>query len=118
MYAKLPPAYGATYYWQVQAGNTAADLADSEVWSFTMLDILPPIYSTRNKLTYGEPGGPGDPEGDPDAGGPVGSGGSGGPPPGGNDVRDYTTIPSGENNMLTTRRLIAAAKNKIFYEDI
>lgn len=93
--------YGATYYWQVQAGNTAADLADSEVWSFDTLGFLPPTHSTREKLVYGEPGGPGDPGGDP----------------GDPDVREYETIPSGENNMLTTRRLIAAAKNKIFYED-
>lgn len=94
--------YGATYYWQVQAGNTASDLADSEVWSFTVLDFLPPAHSTREKLVYGEPGGPGDPEGDP----------------GDPDTREYETIPSGENNMLTARRLIVAAKNKIFYEDI
>lgn len=91
--------YGATYYWQVQAGNTAADLADSEVWSFDTLDFLPPTYSTREKLVYGEPGGPGDPGGDPSG------------------EREYETIPSGENNMLTVRRLIAATKNKIFYED-
>ncbi len=69
--------YGATYYWQVQAGNTAADLTDSEVWSFTMLDFLPPVV-------------------------PLNSGGE----------------PIGINNMLTRKRFIAAANNKIWYEDI
>ena len=70
-------AYGATYYWQVQAANTAADLADSEVWSFTLLDFLPPAVSTHA-------------------------------------VSGNIT---GANNMLTVRRLIAAANNKIWYEE-
>ncbi len=120
--ALTAPVYGSTYYWQVQGANTAGDLDDSEVWSFTMLDFLPPLYSTRYKLTYGEPGGPGDPEGDP---GPQGGGSKGTPPPGGSppggnspDAREYEVIPSGENNLLTVRRLIVAAKNKIFYEDV
>ena len=39
-------AYNNTYYWQVQAGNTAADLADSEVWSFTTQVFSPPVPST------------------------------------------------------------------------
>lgn len=70
--------YGATYYWQVQAGNTAADLADSEVWSFTAQEFSPPIQS----------------------------------------VHPISGLPTGENNMATIRRLVVAAKNKIFYEDI
>ncbi len=49
--ALTPPMHGSTYYWQVQAGNTAADLADSEVWSFTMLNLLPPVVPTSG----GEP---------------------------------------------------------------
>ena len=64
------------YYWQVQAGNTAADLADSEVWSFNTALFLPPVVPT--------------------------SGGE----------------PIGINNMLTRKRFIAAANNKIWYEDI
>ncbi len=75
--ALTPPMYGSTYYWQVQAGNTAADLADSEVWSFTMLEFYPPVVPTN-------------------AGG----------------------HPIGINNMLTRKRFIAAANNKIWYEDI
>lgn len=39
--------YEGTYYWQVQAGNTAADLADSEVWSFTVQVFSPPAYSVH-----------------------------------------------------------------------
>ncbi len=39
--------YNTTYYWQVQAGNTAADLADSEVWSFTVQAFSPPAYSVH-----------------------------------------------------------------------
>ncbi len=64
------------YYWQVQAGNTAADLADSEVWSFTTMTFRPPAVPT--------------------------SGGE----------------PIGINNMLTRKRFIAAANNKMWYEDI
>ncbi len=75
--ALTEPVYGSAYYWQVQAGNTAADLADSEVWSFTMLELLPPAPSLH--------------------------------PVSGNLT--------GENTMLTIKRLIAAANNKIWYEE-
>lgn len=75
--ALTPPMHGSTYYWQIQAGNTAADLADSEVWSFTILNLLPPAV-------------------------PIGGNGE----------------PIGINNMLTRKRFIAAANNKIWYEDI
>lgn len=68
--------YNTLYYWQVQAGNTAADLADSEVQSFTTMTFRPPAVPT--------------------------SGGE----------------PIGINNMLTRKRFIAAANNKIWYEDI
>ena len=94
--------YDSTYYWQIQAAASGDDeLLSSAIWSFTTSPFYPPAYSTRERLVYGEPGGPGDPEGDP----------------GDPDVRNYETVPSGENNMLTVRRLIVAARNRIYYED-
>ncbi len=89
-----------TYYWQVHVANTQG-WSESAIWSFTTRNFASPTYSTRERLVYGEPGGPGDPEGDP----------------GDPDVREYETVPSGENNMLTVRRLIVAARNRIYYED-
>lgn len=71
--ALTPPVHGFTYYWQVQAGNTAADLDDSEVWSFTMSEFFPPV------------------------------------PSGGAN-------PNGLNNMVTLKRIVAAANDSIFYE--
>ncbi len=70
-------AYNTTYYWQVQAANEAADLLDSDVWSFTTTTFRPPAVPTN-------------------AGG----------------------YPIGINNMLTRKRFIAAANNRIWYEDI
>ena len=87
-----------TYYWQVHVANTQG-WSESAIWSFTTRDFASPTYSTRERLVYGEPGGPGDPEGDPSG------------------ERNYETVPSGENNMLTVRRLIVAARNRIYYED-
>lgn len=69
--------YNTTYYWQVQGANTAGDLDDSEVWSFTTTTFRPPVV-------------------------PIGGNGE----------------PIGINNMLTRKRFIAAANNKIWYEDI
>ncbi|KKN37106.1 hypothetical protein LCGC14_0766960 [marine sediment metagenome] len=74
--------YNSTYYWQVQAANSAGGypiLLTSSIWSFTTTTFRPPAV-------------------------PIGDGGAG----------DFT----GENNMLTKKRFIAAANNKIWYENL
>ena len=72
--------YNSTYYWQVQAANSAGGfgtLLTSPIWSFTTTTFRPPAV-------------------------PIGGNGE----------------PIGINNMLTRKRFIAAANNKIWYEDI
>lgn len=82
--------YSTTYQWFVRKTIDDVDY-DSATWTFTTAAFSPPAYSTREKVIYG-----GDPE-NPD---------------------DRETVPSGENNQLTVKRLIVAARNKIFYEDV
>lgn len=44
--------YGTTYFWQIQAANTSADLSDSEVWEFSTIDFYPPAPSFDSGLGY------------------------------------------------------------------
>ncbi len=81
--------YSITYEWRVDATN-AAGTTTGDTWSFDAIVFAP--------ILPGASGG---------AGGGGGGGGSG-----------EESSPSGENNMITLRRLVAAANSKIWYEDV
>lgn len=81
--------YGITYEWRIDATNVTGTTT-GDTWSFDTI--------TFNTILPGASGG---------SGGGGGGGGSG-----------EESSPNGENNMLTLRRLVAAADNKIWYEDI
>jgi hypothetical protein len=84
--------YSTTYTWRVDAKN-AFGTTTGDVWSFTTLDFHPPIPSWENlpEHTLG-----------PLNGGTVGT-----------DFR-WT----GQNATVTVRRMVAAAMNRIYYEDV
>lgn len=81
--------YEITYEWRIDATNTAGTTIGT-VWSFGSIVFDPPLA--------GASGG---------GGGGGGGGGSG-----------EESSPNGENNMITLRRLVAAANSKIWYEDV
>ncbi len=91
MFLDVTLDYSTTYYWFVRKSTGGVD-TDSDTWSFTTMNFAPPAHSTRIRLEYGED--PEDPEG------------------------STIEVPSGENNQITVHRVVAAAKNKIFYEDV
>lgn len=81
--------YSETYYWRVDTyWPSTEETADGDEWWFSSISFDPPL-PTGVTLT----GGDGD-EGEP------------------------TGTPTGENNMITLKKLVAAAQNKIFYEDL
>lgn len=82
-------AYGTTYEWRIDATN-ANGTTTGDTWDFNTI--------TFDTILPGAAGG---------GGGGGGGGGSG-----------EELSPNGENNMITLRRLVAAADNKIWYEDI
>lgn len=82
--------FNTTYYWRIDAANETG-IATGDEWSFTSFIFAPPIPS------YILIGG-------------------GDPPPDGVEGIDFEW--SGTSNMLTVRRVVAAAKNKLWYEDI
>ncbi len=81
--------YNTTYEWRIDATNSFGTVT-GDTWSFDTI-VFKPVLA-------GASGG---------AGGGGGGGGSG-----------EESSPNGENNMITLRRLVAAAANKIWYEDI
>ena len=81
--------YNITYEWRIDSVNDFG-VTTGDTWSFDSIIFAPP--------TAGASGG---------AGGGGGGGGTG-----------EESSPTGENNMITLRRLIAAAQNKIWYEDV
>lgn len=82
-------AYNTTYGWRIDSVNDFGTTT-GDTWTFDTIVFAPPV-----------PGA---------AGGGGGGGGGGG--------EGEESSPTGENNMLTLRRLIAAAKNTLWYEDI
>ncbi len=85
--------YNIEYSWRVDAINEGGTTT-GDVWSFTCLLFDPP-FPTGITLKYeGDDGYPGDP-GD-------------GPLPAG--------TATGVNNMVTIKRIVTAANNKVFYE--
>lgn len=84
--------YGAAYQWRVDSTNEFGTTT-GDTWSFTTLTFDPPTASWESL--------PGKTLG-PLNGGTVGV--------------DF--LWNGINNMTTTRRLIAAARNRIWYEDL
>jgi hypothetical protein len=88
-----PFEYDTTYYWRVDATNENGTTT-GDVWSFTTLEFKPPQASYT-----------------------LISGGSGlGPSEGGVEGVDWNW--SGTNMMTTVKRLVAAAKNRIWYEEV
>jgi len=88
-------AYGTTYEWRVDATNTEGTTT-GDTWSFTCLSFAPP------RISY-----------------VLISGGSGAGPyddPPGTEGTDWAW--TGENTMLTIKKLVAAANSKIWYEDL
>lgn len=81
--------YEKTYEWRVDATNVAGTTT-GDTWSFDSI-----VFDT---ILSGASGG---------SGGGGGGGGTG-----------EESSPNGENNMITLRRLVAAANSKIWYEDI
>lgn len=81
--------YEKTYEWRVDATNEFGTTT-GDTWSFDSI-VFDPIL-------------------------PGASGGSGGGGGGGGSGEESS--PTGENNMITLRRLVAAANSKIWYEDI
>jgi len=89
--------YGRTYYWRVDTyWPSTEETATGDEWSFTTISFDHPAVSYI-LLGGGSGSGPYD------------------TPPGveGTDFR-YT----GENNMITVKRLVAVANNKFWYEDV
>jgi len=81
--------YNETYYWRVDTyWPSTEETAEGDEWWFSTIAFSPPLPTG---ITLA--GGDGD-EGDP------------------------TGTITGENNMITIRKLVAAARNKIFYEDL
>lgn len=81
--------YGTTYGWRIDATNEAGTTT-GDTWTFSTI-----LFNT---ILPGSPGG---------SGGGGGGGGTG-----------EESSPTGENNMITLRRLVAAANSKIWYEDV
>ena len=88
-------AYGTTYQWRIDATN-ADGTTEGAIWSFTCLSFVPPRISYI-LIPDGSGFGPYD-----DTPGVEGT--------------DWSW--SGENNLLTVRRLVAVAKNAVFYESV
>lgn len=85
--------YNTIYNWRVDT-DTGIEIITGDIWSFTALLFAPP-FPTGITLKYeGDEGYPGDP-GD-------------GPLPAG--------TATGENNMVTLKRIVVAAANKIWTE--
>lgn len=91
-------SYGTEYNWRVDAydDSTPPESVEGDTWSFTCLPFDPPQVSYV-LITGGSGAGPYD-------------------DPPGIEGTDWSW--TGENNILTVRRLIAAANDKIWYEDI
>lgn len=81
--------YNKVYEWRIDSVN-AFGTTTGDVWSFNSIAFKSPL--------------------------PGASGGSGGGGGGGGDGEESS--PTGENNMITLKRLVAAANSKIWYEDI
>ena len=84
-----------TYYWKVNTKN-AFGVTEGDFWSFTTIDFDQP------RVAYG-----------------LITGGSGAGPyddPPGVEGTDWQF--TGENNLITIRKLVAAANNKIWYEEM
>ncbi len=87
--------YNTTFFWRIDATNEFGTTEGTE-WYFATIVFTPPIP------TYD-----------------LVSGGNGNGPPGVDDppgVEGVDWVWTGLNSMVTTRRLVAAAKNAIFYE--
>lgn len=90
-----PFQYNTTYYWRVDATNEVGTTT-GDVWSFTTIKFDPP--SPSYELIPGGSGlGPWD------------------VPPGVPGV-DFRWV--GDNRMITTKRLVVAAMNRIWYEEV
>jgi len=87
-----PFAYGTTYYWRVDAAN-ANGTTTGDVWSFTTLSFDPPLPSWE--LLPGRTLGPLD---------------------FGIEGIDFRWL--GNNFGTTVKRLVVAANNRIYYEDV
>lgn len=85
------PHYADLNYWRIDAVNENGTTIGDE-WSLSTILFGPPLPQGITLDYSGEPG-------DEDYGEPTGT-------------------PTGENAMLTVKRLVAAAYNKIWYEDI
>jgi len=81
-------AYDTTYYWRVDAVNEFG-VTQGDTWSFTTITFDPPL--------------------------PLGLSLDSGS---GNEGTGVTGTATGENNIITIKRLVAAAANTIWYEDI
>lgn len=81
--------YSKTYEWRIDATNEAGTTT-GDTWTFDSI-----VFDTII---------------------PGGSGGSGGGGGGGGSGEESS--PSGENNMITLRRLVAVTNNKIWFEDV
>jgi len=86
-------AYNYTYYWKVNTKN-AFGVTEGDFWSFTTIPFDHPAVSY---ILLGGGSGPYD------------------IPPG---VEGIDFRYNGENNMITVKRLVAAANNKIWIEDL
>lgn len=87
-----PLEYNTVYYWRVDATNEYGTTTGDE-WSFTTLVFDPPTTSWENL-----------------------PGKTLGPLTGGVEGVDFRWL--GTNGMITRRRLVAAAANAIWYEDV
>lgn len=84
--------YEETYYWQVDAVNKFGTTQGVEL-AFTTLEFKPP---TPSGITWSDPGNEPEDEDDP----------------------SYTGTPTGRNNMMTPKILVAAANNRIWFEGV
>ena len=81
-------AYSTTYYWRVDAVNEFG-VTQGDTWNFTTITFNPPLPPGLSL----------------DSGG-------------GNEGTGITGTPTGENNIITIKRLVVAAANTIWYENI
>ena len=90
---KVSPSYSGTYLWRVDSKNLFG-VAEGDAWTFYTIAFDQP------KVSY-----------------ELITGGSGdGPYDGGEEGVDWYY--TGENNMVTIKRLVAVAENKFWYEDV
>jgi len=95
MYLGVTLDYSTEYSWFVRkqwGPDPNTDYYDSEIWTFSTIDYLPPVPSWR--LLPGGTGGPGE----------------------GTEGVDW--VYTGENNVFPKKRLVVAAENRIYYEDL